>query len=271
MGQRRERQRGRAAAVVAAMGLSGCAIHTPPVNISRWPLSSRAMYYRDALPYRVLVASLADERPANERQGRRAPGMFLLVWNRRVGDYYTGDRLFGGEVGVQLAQQLAGYLQAANVFMEVRYVPESPRNPDTIRQVSRPHAADYVLTGELQHFFGSQHQHLSVYLLPRYFISAFGWRDSKGFPWGKTAIRVSLCDGKTGEVVWRRQFEASERLPRETDSMADAALESFAEVAEDLTAELRRIPPDSLLRERPPDGPLTSLRRAHPDRRETAS
>jgi hypothetical protein len=238
----------RAAAIAAAIGLSGCAIHTPPVSISRWPLSSRAMYYRDALPYRVLVASLADERPVNERQGRRAPGMFLLVWNRRVGDYYTGDRLFGGEVGVQLAKQLTDYLQAANVFTEVLYVPESPRNPDTIRRVSRPHAADYVLTGELQHFFGSQHQHLSVYLLPLYFISAFGWRDSKSFPWGKTAMRVSLWDGKTGEVVWRHQLEASERLPRESDSMAEAALESFAEVSEDLADELRRIPPDSLLR-----------------------
>lgn len=234
-----------------ALVLTGCAINTPRVNIATWPAAKQAMYYRQPAPYRVAVLPLSDQRPAQERNGRRAPALFLLLWNRRVGDYYTGDQLFGGDVPTQLSRQLTDYLQAANAFTEVVYVPSLPRDfklsdVTSAQRTSQFHAADYLLSGELLHFFGSQHQHTSMLVLPLYFISTFGWQDSKSLPWGQTTLQAYLHDGATGNLVWRHRFEMSRTLPRNTDSMAVAALESFARVAGELTTELRQLPFDSL-------------------------
>ena len=231
--------------VFLSLTLTGCAIVTPPVNITTWPLTKQAMYFRSPAPYRLAVLPLSDQRPAQERSGQRAPALFLLLWNRRVGDYFTGDQLFKGEVATQLSRQLADYLQATNAFTEVVYVPSSPHDfipsdSNSIRQIGQPYAADYLLGVELQHFFGSQHQHFSMLVLPLYFINSFGWQDSKGFPWGQTTIQAYLYDGATGKLVWRHRIEKSHTLPRETDSMAVAALESFAQAAGELATELRQ-------------------------------
>jgi hypothetical protein len=177
--------------------------------------------------------------------------MFLLLWNRRVGGYYTGDHLFGDDVGVQLSRQLADYLKAANVFVDVAHLSALPQefnylNPADLQALGQTQRADYLLGGELQHFFGSQHQHFSMYVLPLYFIGMFGWQDSKSLPWGQTTIRVYLYDGRTGDIAWRQMLEASETLPRETDSMAEAALTAFTKAAGQLATDLRQLPLDSL-------------------------
>jgi hypothetical protein len=186
--------------------MAGCAIQTPHLAISRSPVAERAGYYRDPQPYRVLMLPLADKRPLQDRRGAKPPGMFLLLWNRRVGDYYTGDQVFGGNVAGELSTQLAAYLKSANVFAQV--VTPSPvpadfdhANAAQVRQVARPHAADYILTGELNRFFGSQHQHLSVYVLPLYVVGAFGWQDSKSLPWGQTVMQMVLLDGQEGDLL----------------------------------------------------------------------
>ena len=72
---------------VLSVWLTGCAIKTPYLPISRWPVTKQAAYYQQALPYRVVVLPLLDQRPEQERKGRAAPATFLLLWNRRVGDY----------------------------------------------------------------------------------------------------------------------------------------------------------------------------------------
>lgn len=240
-----------------ASSVTGCAIQTPHLAIRNWPVSQRAMYYHEAEPYRLVVLPLTDQRPPHERSGQRAPGMFLLVWNRRVGDYYTGDRVFGGEVTGQLSTQLAVYLQAANTFTHVVTIPAVPgavdfANSASVRQLGDGHAADLLLRGELRHFFGSQHQHFSMFALPLYFINAFGWQDSKSLPWGQTTLQCALYDGRSGDMLWRRELEASETLPRDTDSMAVAAMRSFATVAGELATELRKLPLDTL--QAPADG-----------------
>lgn len=233
--------------IVMSAFLGGCAIKTPSQEIRAWPITQRALYYQEVAPYRVAVVPFLDQRPGHERTGQRPLGFFLLVWNRRVGDYYTGDRLFGQAINVQLAESLAAYLQAANVFAQVVTVPasesvSSQMEPQTAQVIARSQVADYVLGGELQHFFGSQHQHLSMVALPLYFINAFSWQDSKSLPWGQTTVRFALYDGTSGRLLWRHVLEASKTLPRETDSMATAALESFASVAGQLAVELRQIP-----------------------------
>ncbi len=228
--------------VVFCLVLSGCAIQTPHLAISQWPISQKASYYHEALPYRLIVTPFLDQRPDRERHGQRPAGVFLLLWNRRVGDYYTADHIFGGEIGAQLAQQVATYLGSANVFSQVEYVPSSAKNTDALQRLGREQAADYVLGGEVQHFFGSQHQHFSMFALPLYFISTFGWQESKSLPWGQTTIRCTLYDGRSGDLLWRHTIEASETLPRETDSMAEAAMYSFTEAAGQLAAELRQLP-----------------------------
>lgn len=207
------------------------------------------MYYTQPLPYRVVVLPLVDQRPLEERHGKKAPAMFLLLWNRRVGDYYTGDHVFGGEVAKQLAHQLSEYLRAANVFAHVVSSPSvGTQLPDVnrVQRLAQEHAADYVLTGELEHFFGSQHQHFSMFVLPLYFINTWGWEDSKTLPWGQTTVQITLYDGTSGDILWRQRFEAQETLPRETQTMSEAALESFASMAGRVTAELRGLPFDSM-------------------------
>src|SRR3989338_2967796 len=227
-----------------AVGLlsSGCAIQTPHLAISQWPIAEKALYYHEATPARVVVMPFIDQRPAHERHGQRPPAMFLLLWNRRVGDYYTADRVFGDEVEQQLAQQLAAYLQAANVFTQAVSIPSSARNADTIQRLAREHVADYLLGGDLEHFFGSQHQHFSMFALPLYFISTFGWQDSKSLPWGQTTVRCTLYNGGTGDMIWRHTVEASHTMARETDSMAQAAMVSFTPAAGQLATELRQLP-----------------------------
>ncbi len=235
----------------SALSLFGCAIATPHMPISQWPVTKRAMYYREAAPYRVAVLPLVDQRPAEERRGKRPAGLFLLLWNRRKGDYTTGDRVFGGAIATDVSQQLASYLQAANVFAQVVHVASpggaaAQADPMVLRQIAQEHAADYLLSGELQHFFGSQYQHTGAFFIPLYFISAFGWNEQKSLPWGQTTIRVALYDGRSGDLMWRRQFEARETMPRERDAMSEAALESLVTVAGDLAVELRQLPYESL-------------------------
>lgn len=230
---------------------TGCAIKTPHLNISRRSVADRAMYFREASPYRLAILPLLDRRPAHEHQGQRPAGMFLLLWNRRVGDYYTGDHVFGGEVSAQLSRQLTEYLNTAHVFTTVDFLPlEGPdagHGSPTALSGQGPRA-DYLLGGELQHFFGSQHQNFSMFALPLYFINTFGWQNGKTLPWGRTAIRAYLYDGQHGDIVWQNHLEASHTLPRDTDSMAEAALESFVTVAGRLATELRQLPLDSLQR-----------------------
>src|SRR3989338_3047611 len=153
--------------VGGALFLSGCAIATPHLNISQWPVSKRAMYYRDPAPYRLAVLPLVDERPLEERQGKRPAGFFLLVWNRRVGDYVTGDYIYGGSISQQLTDQLSTYLQSAHVFAEVIQAalpspqPSSQADADNVQRVAREQVVDYVLGVAVEHFYGSQHQHTS--------------------------------------------------------------------------------------------------------------
>ena len=263
------RHEGRGVLLLALMLSSGCAIQTPHLTISQWPMTRRAMYYHEPLPYRVGVLTLLDERPAQEREGRKAPAMFLLLWNRRVGDYYTGDHMFGGEVASQLTGQLVEYLQAANVFPHVERLAAPSRAdalaPSQVQQLAQESVADYVLTGEVEHFFGSQHQHFSMFALPLYFINAWGWQESKTLPWGQTTIRFTLYDGGTGDILWRQQMSGQHTLPRETDAMSEAALESFAILAGKLATALRGLPFESLRptmtpSRQPPGDPFSNTR-----------
>lgn len=227
--------------------MSGCAIKTPHLSVSQWPLQSRASYYSEALPYRLLVVPTTDQRPEHERQGQQPSAQFFVLWNKRVGDYYTGDTVFGNHVGDQLSAQLADYVQASHTFTATTFTGSTPPNfnplnTSEIQTLAAQHSADFVLTSELQHFFGSQHQHFSLYALPLYFINMSGWQDNKSLPWGQTTLRVVLYDGRTGDLVWQEQFTAQETLPRDTDSMAEAAMVSFATMSNQLVSQMRNLP-----------------------------
>lgn len=233
------------AVLVSATVVSGCAITTPHLAMAQWPMSQRAMYYQTALPYRIVVLPFIDQRPVHERRGQKARGSFLLLWNTRKGDYYTSDLVFGGEVGKQLGQQLANYLESANAFTTISYLPDESlgfSDAEAIKRLGQSRKVDYVLGGELRHFFGSQNQDFSMYVIPLYFVSATGWQNAKTLPWGQTTVTAYLVDARTGDITWRHQLESSVTLPRESNSMAEAAMESFAEAAGKLTAELRQLP-----------------------------
>lgn len=229
-----------------ALGLSGCAIKTPHLPISQWPITQHAMYYREPLPYRVAMLPMKDARPARERTGQRPRGMFLLVWNKRVGDYYTSDAMYGNEVTGQLNAKLGEYLKSANVFADTVWVYPAEREADAyqaaeIQQLARDQVVDFLLASDLHHFYGSQTQKVSNFILPLYFINMTGWQDYKSLPWGKTAIRFVLYDGKHGDILWRQTLEASRTLPTDSDPMTKAALDAFTDVAGKLAASLREL------------------------------
>jgi len=225
--------------------LAGCSIKTPYVNVSQWPVEQRVAYYNSPSSLRIGVLPLVDHRPIQEQDGQRPRGLFLLVWNRRVGDYYTGNHIFGGQVASRLTDRLVSGLKAANAVAEiVPIVAPSDFNPNNAQQVSRlgqQEAVDYLVYGELEHFFGSQSQHTSIVLLPLYFINSLSWQDSKSLPWGKTAMACRLYDGQSGDMVWRRLIESNRTLPRDTDAMSEAAMQSFADATGQLAKELREL------------------------------
>ena len=227
--------------------LTGCAIKTAHLPIQQWPTAQRAAYFNHASPYRIAIVPFRDRRPANEQNGQKAQAMFLLLWNQRKGDYYTGNRVFGPNVPHQLSEQLALHLQAGNAFKTVRYLPDLPAdfdylNPEHVRKLRKLTDADYLLAGDLDHFFGSQHQQFSMIALPLYFFNSFSYQDNKGLPWGKTEGTFYLLDTKTGDIAWRHHMEATNTLPRATDSMAEAAMRSFGTMADKLATELRQLP-----------------------------
>ena len=231
---------------VLLISLTGCSIKTPFINASQWPGEKRVPYYNSPTPFRIGVLPLTDQRPDQERQGQRPHGMFLLLWNRRVGEYYTGDHIFGGQLPARLTDQLVNSLQGTNTFAEVVALkPPTEFDVNNAKQVSdlgKQEAVDYVLQGDLEHFFGSQSQHTSIVLLPLYFITTFSWQDSKSLPWGKTAITYRFYDGRTGDMIWRRLVEADRTLPTDKDAMSEAAMESFAQGVGQLAAQLRELP-----------------------------
>lgn len=229
-----------------SLALAGCAIKTPYLQASQWPVSKRAAYYTNPAPFRIGVLPLEDERPAEEQRGKRPRGMFLLFWNRRTGNYYTGDHVFGGNISPDLTQQLVAHLKATNAFAEVLPLEPpptfNPGIPEHISRLGRDQVVDYVLRGEIQHFYGSQSQNTYFFLLPLYFVSTLGWQSYKSLPWGKTAIQFTLSDGQNGDIVWRRFVEADWTMPKDTDAMSTAALESFVKAANQLAMDLRGLP-----------------------------
>jgi len=231
---------------VCSLVLAGCAIKTPYLPARQWSVSKRAAYYADPAPFRIGLLPLEDERPAQEQRGKQPGGMFLLLWNRRTGDYYTGDHVFGGNVAPDLTQQLIAHLKATNAFAEVLPLEPpptfNPGIPEHMSRLGRDQVVDYLLRGEIQHFFGSQSQNSYVFLVPLYFVNTFGWQNYKSLPWGNTAIQFTLSDGQNGDMVWRRFIEADWTMPKETDAMSTAALESFVKATNQLALDLRGLP-----------------------------
>jgi hypothetical protein len=214
--------------------------------VSQFPIAERAAFYHETLPYCVAVLPLADQRPNLERSGQKARGVFLLLWNTRIGDYTTKDEHFGSQVSAQLSEQVATYLRTSNAFAKVlppSSLPGAPNPNDraSLAQLARTQAVDFFVTGEIEHFFGSQHQSSSVIVVPLSFVSLSSWQDSKSLPWGRTAIRFKLLEARSGDVLWSELLQADRTLPTDTDSMAQAAMESFVVVADSLAQSLRQL------------------------------
>lgn len=134
--------------------VAGCSINTPYVNVSQWPVEQHVMYYNNPLPLRIGVLPLVDHRPVQEQDGQHPRGTFLLLWNRRVGDYYTGNHIFGGQVASRLTNRLVVGLKAANIYAQIVPVAAPPDfNPNNAEQVSRlgkQEVVDYLVYGELE-------------------------------------------------------------------------------------------------------------------------
>ncbi|HEX9742383.1 MAG TPA: hypothetical protein VGA17_06295 [Nitrospiraceae bacterium] len=226
--------------------MAGCAVKTPHKPLAQWPVDHRGVFYANPAPLRIAIAPFTDQRPREEIKGLKPTGMFFLLWNRRKGEYYTGDHIFGADIPTGIAHWLTRYLDEANIAAHVVQAP-TPATPidfsnaEQVRRYAAAHVADFVLTGDIEHFHGSQYQNTSFYLLPLWFINTFGWQDELGLPWGRTAIRFSLYDGRSGDAVWKRTLDASETMPAKSSTMAEAALESLSTVGGNLAIAIRQL------------------------------
>lgn len=194
----------------------------------------------NALDDSLALIPLIDRRPAEEIKGKKPKGVFLLVWNQRIGDYVTSNKSFLEPHQEGMADRLAAAISRTNCFYEVKTVnaklPNQP-TPDDFLPVLAEEKVRYVLVGEIQHFYGKQHQKAYYLLIPALWVNLFFGNNRVDTAVGKTEILFTLYDAKTGSEVWRSNIQ-SEKSSAMAGSYPQMAMQSFAEVSEKLANQL---------------------------------
>ncbi|MGH9388972.1 MAG: hypothetical protein ACRD1Z_05100, partial [Vicinamibacteria bacterium] len=151
----------------------GCTIKNPPVPIVGSLASSAGDVQSavDVLPAiggpRLGILAFTDERPEEERKGRRPRGYYLLVWNSRIGTYVTGDKNFHDNVSSDITNETLSLLRTSNLYSDVREIDASGRDPfssEQMRRLAEEQGVDYILRAQIKHFHGRQYQR--AYFIP---------------------------------------------------------------------------------------------------------
>lgn len=222
--------------------IMGCAISPHRVAIFS-PSKPEVLMCYDALQTSVGVAPLVDHRAAFQKAGAKPRGLYLLLWNQRIGDYVTSDKDFlDASMLSAMSEQIGYHLSKTNCFFETKAltaeVPLQP-SPERLLVVLAKEKVRYVLTGELKHFYGKQPQKAYFYALPAYFVDLFGIGSQVGTAKGHTEILFTLYETESGQEVWREEVsgEASSAV---AGSYPEVARESFAKASQSLANQLYR-------------------------------
>ena len=218
----------RAPAALALVVFAACASGHGPASIEPhlgWAIASDAA--AEVQP-RLGVGALTDARPAAARLGQRPPLELGWLGIAREGVERTGDDDFDGPVLEAVRVDLVATLARSGTFAAVESVGFDPKSPAAWPASSAP---DYVLTGELEEFVGSQWHSLVVTPFRVGFV-----RDRFGAAVGRVSVSFEL-HSRTG-LVW--QGRVATHHASELRDKADAVLEALARNDEALAAQVDR-------------------------------
>lgn len=228
--------------VIAGIVLvSGCAMKGQRVSlVNQTP--PNVLLCGDALQSTLGIAPVVDNRPKAEKVGDKPHGVYLLLWNQRIGDYVTSDKDFLDPVSSSMAQRIGYSISRTNCFFETKVlttpVPAQPSVADLLT-VFVKEKVQFVLVPELKHFYGRQRQKAYFYAVPAYFVNMFGSGNETGTAEGFTEFLFTVYDTQTGQEVWREKITGQSTSPLK-GSYPQVAGESFAKASEELANQIYR-------------------------------
>ncbi len=190
----------------------------------------------DAIQATLAIA----KRPEYEKTGQKPKGVYLGVWNQRIGDYTTSEQDFGGEVLKDVSDVFRNAIEKSNCFFEVKTVEEkisSQPGPEELLVAFSKTRARYILTGELEHFYGTQHQHSHLAVVPALVVNAASVADNVGMAEGVTEAVFALYDTQTGYEIFREKIDGA-ALTQVKGTYPQAAKDSLVKAAESLAKAL---------------------------------
>ena len=211
--------------------LCGCAVKAAPTKLAISHNSISAKCYGAAQTV-LGVAPAFDDRPVPEKEGSKAKGLYLLLWNQRRGSYTSSDRDLGGDVSGSITNLVKETIENTNCVRDVKILssefPIQPR-PENLLVAFVQDQAKYVLTIQIKHLYGQQDQDTKLVVLPAYFVNAASWGNQVGAASGWAEVLFTLYDSNTGAEVWRENIQ-------ETASAAEKG--TYAQVAHEATSKL---------------------------------
>jgi hypothetical protein len=196
----------------------------------------------DALQETVGIAPLIDERPLAEKAGGKPHGIFLLLWNQRIGNYVSGSKDFLDPVEVAMPEQIGRSISRSNCFIQTKVLKSPLRGQPTPEDLLLTFAKEqvrYVLISELKHFYGEQRQKAYFYALPAYFVDLIGSGNEIGPAQGHTEMIVTLYDAKGGSELFKEKIlgEANSSI---SGAYPKVARDSFIDASEKIANQLYR-------------------------------
>lgn len=218
---------------------NGCAVKTQTVSLSV-PADMDIMKCGDAMSTTLGIAPVVDKRPEHERTGKKPKGVYLGVWNQRIGDYITSDLDFAESVPEAIVKQFQQAIEKSNCFFEAKIlegkIPAQPRAEDLLVAFAK-YKTRYILTSEVEHFYGTQSQTAHLAVIPAVYVNAASMGNNVGVAQGFTEILFTLYDTQLGYEIWRQKIETMSDTAVE-GAYPQAAKESLIEASEKLAHEL---------------------------------
>lgn len=220
---------------------SGCAVKTQTVSLNAIaPAQMQVLKCGDAQSVTLGIAPVVDKRPDYERTGKKPKGVYLGVWNQRIGNYMTSDADLGGNVLQAAAKQFISAIEKSNCFYEVKAFEEkifSQPGPEELLVAFAKHKTRYILVSEIQHFYGTQYQQSHLAVIPALVVNAASVGNQVGLAQGFSEFLFVLYDTQTGSEIWRQKIEASSDSSI-AGAYPQAAKDSLLKVSEKLANEL---------------------------------
>lgn len=220
--------------LMVAFTVTGCAVTPEKISATSSSQPMEVLLCGDALQQTLGIAPIIDNRPEFEKTGQKPKGVFLGVWNQRIGNYVTSDKDFGGDASKTVTQEITKAIEKSNCFFEVKGIEEqlySQPSAEDLLVVFAKTKIRYVLVVELEHFYGTQHQHSHLAVVPALYVNAASVANSVGAAEGVTELNFSIHDTQTGQEIWRDKAQTATTVQVD-GAYPQAAWDSLHEAAE---------------------------------------